>query len=360
MKIVQVAPWTFSIPPLKYGGIELVIHNLTEELVRMGHEVYLLAPGDSKTSATLVPCSSRSLSLYKKDKRIPFKQWSEFYHAKYISKVIDSINKIKPDVVHNHLGWLLLSFKDLIEAPIITTEHWSTTGEMHRFINSYHKESAFVSISKNQQTKGEGVNWAGSVYNGIDLDQYTFSNNKGDYFAFLGRIHKSKGIKEICELIKTTNYKLKIGAYIAPKEKNYFKKEIEPLIDGEQIEYLGELNHTQKVDLLKNAKALLSWLTWDEPFGLVVIEANACGTPVIVNRKGAMPEIIRDGFNGYLVDSLDEMKVYMSKLNSIEPESCRKIIEEKFSDKKMTQGYLKIYSDTLLFSNDKVTDSKPV
>jgi len=256
MKIVQLSTWSIPIPPPKYGGIELVVYNMTEELVKMGHDVYLLAPGDSKTSAKLIPCSD--VAHY--EVGIGLKTFKDPLPLKYIAKAIQSINEIKPDIIHNHLGWVFLAFKDLVKAPIITTEHWSTSYDSRRAVNMFFKNNNFVAISNHQKSLLEKINWAGVVYNGIDLSKFAFSDKKDDYFAFLGRTNKSKGLKEICEIIKRTNHKLKIGAFIEPGQEKYFKEEIQPLIDGEQIQYLGELDHEQKVDLLKNAKALLSWL----------------------------------------------------------------------------------------------------
>jgi len=345
MRIVQVAPWLLPIPALKYGGTELVIHNLTEELVSLGHEVFLLAPGDSITKAILIPCSDESFLKKYPKKLFSLKPILEMYPLKYLANVVNNINKIKPDIVHNHIGWMFLSFKDLISFPIVTTEHWSTGLNNRKAADLLYKGSNFIAISDQQKSNIKDLNWVGRVYNGIILDDYKFNDKKEDYFCFLGRTSRSKGLKEICEVIKKTKHKLKIAAYIEPLELDYYNNEVKPLIDGEQIEYLGELNHTDKVKMLKNAKGLLSWLQWDEPFGLVTIEANACGTPVIVNPRGAMTEIITNNVNGFIVNSLQEMKDKLDCIDQINPLTCRAVVEKKFSSRTMAESYIKIYHE---------------
>ncbi len=339
MKILHIAPFEEQVPPVKYGGTELVVYNIIEEQVRLGHEVYLIASGDSHTSAKLIPVMPKSLRATYSPEEID--KWREFMKIFQIPKIIRTINEIKPDIVHNHFAWRFVQFHDFINSPMYSTIHGPLTSNKERYTYDYYKDQNYISISDNQRKAMPDLNWCGTVYNGIQVEKFEFNENAGrDYFAFLGRTSPEKGLKEICELIKKTKYKLKIAAKVDTVDVEYFEKEIKPLIDGDQIEFIGEVDHKAKVKFLKNAKELLLWLNWEEPFGLVIIESMACGTPVIVNKRGSMPELVVDGKTGFLVDSLDEMKDKMGEVSKINNKDCRIHVEENFSSVKMTKDYL--------------------
>ncbi|MCC2630297.1 MAG: glycosyltransferase [Candidatus Paceibacter sp.] len=350
MKIVQLVPWTEPVPPKKYGGTELVAYNITEELVRRGHEVHLIASGDSTTSGHLIPIAEKSFrELFPREsyESKELKEIEVYWKWRKAVEAAEIIQKLKPDIVHNHMSWRGVMFSPLYNAPLITT--------MHGPVNVYQERQTFldlpngnyVSISNNQRIANPDLNWIKTVYNGIDVNAFKMGEGNGNYFAFLGRTNPEKGLFEICQMIKKTKHKLKIAAKIDFVDTEYFETRIKPLIDGEQIEFLGEVDHKGKNELLKNAKALLLWLNWEEPFGLVVPEANVCGTPVVVNKRGSMPELIEHGKNGFLIDSLDEMQTCLERIDEIDRATCRQVVEQKFSITKMVNDYEMLYKQIL-------------
>jgi glycosyltransferase involved in cell wall biosynthesis len=347
MRIVEIAAIEEKVPPEKYGGTELVVHNVTEGLVQAGHEVYLLASGDSETSANLVPLVEKSLRRMYSPEEI--EHWRDYMKVATIPDILKHIKEIKPDIVHNHLNWRLLLFADLIECPVISTMHGPLASLRERETYGKHKNSNYVSISDNQRKAMPELNWVKTVYNGIDVGAFDLETEKGDYFAFLGRTSPEKGLEEICRMVRESKqkHKLKIAAKVDTVDKAYFETHIRPYIDGDQIEFLDEVDHAGKNELLKNAKALLLWLNWEEPFGLVVPEANACGTPVIVNPRGSMPELVKDGVNGFLVNSLAEMEAKLDEVQAIDPVLCRLHAEQNYSKEKMVRDYEEVMRSLL-------------
>lgn len=346
MKIVEVASLEESVPPKKYGGTELVIANTIKGMVARGHEVYLFGVGSSSTEAKQISFLPKTLrETYPFDEII---EWRLYYSYRYLSEVIKKINEIKPDIVHNHLGWTLNEFSDLIDCPIVTTLHGPITSISEKNSLDLNSGLNYVSISQSQRKAMPNINWVKNIYNGVDIEAFEVGEKKDrNYFLFLGRISPEKGIVELCEMIKKTKYKLKIAAKLDPFDKKYFDNEVKPLIDGDQIEYLGEVDHEGKKELLKNAKALLMWLNWEEPFGLVFIEAFASGTPVIVNSRGAAPEIMQDGKTGFLVDTLDEMLDSLEKVWKIDNNYCRLYAEQRFSSQRMADEYILLAEELL-------------
>lgn len=339
MRIVHIAPFEEPVPPRKYGGVELVVYNLVEEMNVLGHEVHLMASGDSKVSANLIPLVPKSLRAMYDQSEID--EWRNFMKVYQIPKAIEMINKIQPDIVHNHFAWRFIQFERFIDCPMYTTIHGPITSIHERYTYADHPDHNYISISDNQRKAMPELNWVKTIYNGIDVSKFEVGKKEDrKYFAFLGRISPEKGIKEICETIKKTNHKLVIAAKVDTVDKKYYDEEIAPLIDGKQIKFIGEVDHKGKNKLLKNAKGLLLWLNWEEPFGLAVVEAMACGTPVIVNKRGSMPELVVDGKTGYLVDTLEEMQARMDDVDKIDPEACRSHVEKYFSHTKMTKDYL--------------------
>lgn len=337
LKILQIAPIEEPVPARKYGGIEQVVYNVTEELVRQGHEVYLMATGDSVTSARIIPIVPKSLrEMYAGP---DLNKWRDFYKMYYMGRVLKNIAWIKPDVIHQHLNWRFAMFSDLVTTPVITTVHGAITTMEEIASYSLFPNSNYVSISNNQRKALPNLNWVKTIYNGIDLSTYEYSDKKGDYFAFLGRTSPEKGLAEIVRVIKKSPYKLKIAAKVDNVDKAYFEKEVKPFIDGRQIEFLGEVDMEGKNKLLKNAKGLLLWLNWEEPFGLVMVEAMATGTPVIVTSRGSAPELIKNGKTGFLVKSVDEMEKRLSDVDKIKPADCRTHVYQYFSREKMAADY---------------------
>jgi glycosyltransferase involved in cell wall biosynthesis len=339
MKILQIAAFDEPVPPKKYGGTELVVFNICEGLVAAGHDVHLIASGDSQTSAHLIPIVEKSLRSVFTEKEIPLQR--DYYRIYSLVKILEIAKEIKPDVIHNHLSWRIMHFTNYFDCPIFSTMHGPLDIRVLQTARDV-PNSSLVSISNNQRAPGPDLNWAGTVYNGIDVEAFELGTGDRDYFAFLGRIAPEKGLGEICRMIKKTSHKLKIAAKIDSADLKYYEEEVKPYIDGEQIEYIGEVDHAGKNEFLKGAKGLLLWLTWEEPFGLVVVEANACGTPVLVNPRGSMPELISEGTNGFLVDSLDMMQSRLDDVDTIEPTKCREQVQLHFSKEKMVSDYINI------------------
>lgn len=341
MKIVLTVPLEEPVPPLKYGGVELIVSHLLENLVSLGHETYLLGTGDSQTKANLIPIINTSIRQAYGPQEID--QWRDYIKFYSIAQMIHHINVLKPDIVHNHYAWRLLQFHRCIKVPMIHTIHGPLTAfnERHTY-TSYPREN-YVSISHNQRRALPQLNWVGTVYNGIEADTFKVGPIQGRrYFLFLGRTSPEKGLKEICSLIKKTSHRLIIAAKVDTIDQAYFNSAIKPLIDGTQIKFVGEVDHQSKAALLQKAKALLLWLNWEEPFGLVVIEAMASGTPVIVNPRGSMPELILDGQTGFLVNTLNQMQLKLDEVGRLNPQACRAHVEKHFTARKMTEGYLSL------------------
>jgi glycosyltransferase involved in cell wall biosynthesis len=341
MRIVVIAPVEEPVPPLKYGGTELVVYNLCQELVHKGHEVYLLAAGDSQTSAHLVPLVPVSLrQAYSLDE---IDKWRNPIKIIQLATVLKAVKNLQPDIAYNHQGWRFVPFIEFVDCPVYTTIHGPLNTSNEQFTYEHYPQVPIISISHNQRKAMPKLNWVKTIYNGIDVNRFTIGEaREREYFAFLGRTSPEKGLKEICQMIKKTSYKLKIAAKVDTVDLPYFNQEIKPFIDNKQIEFLGEIGTDEKAMFLSKAKGLLLWLNWEEPFGLVVVEAMASGTPVIVNKRGSMPEIILNDKTGFLVASLEEMKQRLSDVERLSAQDCRSHVEKHFSTKKMTQGYLEL------------------
>lgn len=341
MRIVIVAPIEEPVPPKKYGGTELVVSNCCEQMVALGHEVFLLASGDSVTSAHLIPLVPKSLrSLYPPEE---LSKYREVHKLHQLAIVLREIDRLQPDVVFNHQGWRLAPFLSLVDCPTFTTIHGPLTSIPEVFTYQQFPDTPLISISNNQRLAMPELHWVKTIYNGIDLSRFVSEDSTNrEYFAFLGRTSPQKGLKEICQMIKRTNQRLKIAAKVDAADKNYFETEIQPLIDGKQIEFIGEIGPEEKQQFLQQAKGLLLWLNWEEPFGLVVVEAMACGTPVIVNARGAMPEIVENGKTGFLVSSIEEMQDRLEDVSSLSSEHCQTVVQERFSARRMATEYLNL------------------
>ncbi len=342
MKIALVAPLEESVPPHKYGGTERVVDLLAKELVQLGHDVTLLASGDSKTTAKLIVCSKYSIRTSPASKNPTLRR---ALNLEGLSKALDYLKKHDFDIIHNHFGWEFLLFSKFIKTPYVTTLHGSlnkkiepTAYKMH----GYYKKSPVISISHSQRKPSPCLNYVGTVYNGIDVEEFEFNDKPKDYLFFLGRIHPQKGPDKAIEIAKKTNHKLIIAAKVDPLDYQYFVKKIKPQIDNQQIIYIGEVNQKEKINLLKNAKALISPITWDEPFGIVNIESLACGTPVITISRGSIPEILNKRV-AFLCKNTEEMIKKVDKINRIDRKECRRHVEDHFNSRLMAQNYLNIY-----------------
>jgi glycosyltransferase involved in cell wall biosynthesis len=343
MKIAYLAPFEERVPPVKYGGTELMVYNIVEGMVRKGHDVTLLASGDSKTSAKLIHVFERHLRSY------PCFDNEEYFNALKligIGRIMSFLTDNKFDIIHNHFGWRLLPFLEFLKDPCVTTLHSPLDDSYKLEVYKRYLDHKYISISKNQQKPLPEMNIIANVYNGIDLSKYEYSDKPKNYYAFLGRISHDKGPEKAVRIAKKAGVKLLIGAKKCP-ENEFFKREVKPYIDGKNIKLLGEVGHKEKIKLLKNAKALLFPIQWEEPFGLVMIEAMACGTPVIAFRRGSVPEIVKDGKTGFIVNNVGEAVNALKKIDIIDRKECRKHVERNFSEEKMVNDYEKVYKKVL-------------
>lgn len=339
LKIAMLAPLFLRIPPEKYGGSEFIIYYLANSLVERGHKVDLYATKNSKTKANLIPIKDQGLW----EKKQPTD--CDATHLKSIYKIIEKSKDY--DLIHDHLGSLSTVIAYNCKTPVISTQHVPLTDDRADLYRKFKKHFFPVSISDDQRKPYPNLNFVGTVYNGIPVNDYSYNDKPKDYFCFLGRFDPKKGAKEAIEIAEKAGIKLIMAAKI--EDKDYFKKYIEPKIDDKKIIYIGEVNFSEKNKLLREAKALISPIQWDEPFGLVIPEANACGTPVIGNRRGSYPEIIKPGINGYLVNNIEEAVSAVKKIDQLKRIDCRKFVEDNFTIEKMTSGYEELYYKILNF-----------
>jgi glycosyltransferase involved in cell wall biosynthesis len=354
MKIAQVAPLYESVPPKLYGGTERVVYYLTEELIKLGHEVSLFASGDSKTNATLVADISEALRLKKEgceDMIAP--------HIVQLQSVLERANDF--DIIHFHNDYLHFPVTDNSKIPHITTLHGKLTiPELQSVYNTFPNQPV-VSISDSQRQPMPQANFVATVYHGLPENLFSVGDGREGYLAFLGRISPEKGCDRAIEIAIATNTPIKIAAKIDKADLHYFEKKIKDLFDHPLVTYVGEINDKQKNDFLGNAKALLFPIDWNEPFGIVVIEAMACGTPVIAWNMGSVPEIIENGKSGFVVSSVEESINALDKLSSVQREDVRKAFEQRFTAKRMADDYLKVYEDVIAMQSvEQIINTKNI
>ena len=335
MKIAQIAPLYESVPPKYYGGTERVVSYLTEELVRQGHDVTLFASGDSVTEARLIAGSPKSL----RSDETCVDQLS--HHIRLIDLV--SKNAADFDILHFHIDYLHFPFSTRQNVPHVTTLHGRLDlPDLCPLYRQFNKVPV-VSISNSQREPLSWLNWQDTVYHGLPLDLYQFHAEPEDYLAFIGRISPEKRVDRAIEIAQRVGSKLKIAAKVDPVDEKYFESDIQPLLDNADVEFVGEIGEREKDDFLGNARALLFPIDWPEPFGLVMIEAMACGTPVIAYQGGSVPEVLEDGVTGCIVDNLEDAVCAFDRLETISRRRCREVFEERFSAERMARDYLRLY-----------------
>jgi glycosyltransferase involved in cell wall biosynthesis len=335
MKIAQVSPLYESVPPKLYGGTERVVSYLTEELVNLGHDVTLFASGDSQTSATLIPISAAGLRL---DSKVIDPIALHVGMVEIVSKLQDHF-----DVIHFHIEYLHFPVSRRADYKHITTLHSRLDAPEVSMLLGEYREIPVVSISNNQRSPvTDYPNWQGTVYHGLPLDLYKPKMDPEHYFAFLGRICPDKGIEPAIQIAERSGVRLKVAAKVDAMDKDYFEA-IEPLLRMPWVEFLGEISDKEKQELLGNAAALLFPVHWPEPFGMVLIEAMACGTPVIAFNHGSVPEIIEHGVTGYIVSSVEEAVAAAQTIKNIDRSECRSQFERRFSAPRMASDYLHLY-----------------
>ena len=345
MRTAQVAPLAESVPPLLYGGTERVVFNLTEELVRQGHQVTLFASGNSQTSGELVPCCARAL-------RLDSSVLDPFAHMTVMLERVRQ-RAAEFDVLHFHIDYMHFPLMRSFAHRTLTTLHGRIDLPDLPVVFGEFQEMPLISISFDQRRALPSVNWVGNVYHGLPVDLYPFTAEPaGDYLAFLGRICPEKRPDRAIELAKAAGIPLKMAAKVDPVDQDYFEREIEPLLGHPLIDFVGEIGEAQKGAFLGNARAVLFPIDWPEPFGLVMIEAMACGTPVIGFRCGSVPEVIEDGVSGFVVDDMAAAVAAIQGVGTLARARVRAQFERRLTVERMTNAYVDVYrtlSETDLF-----------
>ncbi|MBR0840493.1 glycosyltransferase family 4 protein [Bradyrhizobium liaoningense] len=340
MKIAQIAPLFESVPPRLYGGTERVVHYLTEELVRQDHKVTLFASGDSITSAELVPCTPRALRLD------PDVANSIPHQMVLLDKVRERSGEF--DVLHFHVDYLHFPLFRTEAGRTLTTLHGRQDLPDHLPFYAHFPEMSLVSISNAQRAPLPRANFISTIYHGLPLDLHKPTYDPcGNYLAFLGRISPEKRPDRAIAIARAARLPLKIAAKIDHADEAYFRDTIAPLLDGPGVEFIGEINESEKTEFLGNAAALAFPIDWPEPFGLVMIEAMACGTPVLAFRGGSVGEIVEDGITGCIVDSVEEAEQAVPNLLALDRKAVRARFEERFSATRMAADYVKLYQKML-------------
>ncbi len=339
MKIAQIAPLIESVPPRLYGGTEKIVSYLTEELVGLGHDVTLFASGDSVTSAELATCCTRALRLDPTARDfIP-------HFMLMIDKVRERADEF--DVLHFHIDLFHFPLFRSLAARTLTTLHGrQDLGDLKPFY--YHfGEMPLISISDNQRKPLPHANFVATIHHGIPADLHRPSFEEGGYLAFLGRISPEKRPDRAIRIARACGIPLKIAAKVDKVDEDYFRNEIFPLIDGRGVEFIGEINEREKTEFLGKAAALLFPVDWPEPFGLVMIEAMACGTPVLAFRCGSIPELIEDGVTGKIVDSEQDAIAALREILLYDRRAVRRRFEERFTSGRMAKNYVSVYRQLL-------------
>jgi len=339
LRIAMIAPVWIPIPPDGYGGIERVLKLLVDELASRGEEVTLFAAGD---------CCTRAHQRIKLEKAPTEHMGETLFDALHVGSAYREIRSGDHDVVHDHSGFLGPAFASLLPLPVVHTLHGPFTRDTRLFYESFKDDCYYVAISRRQMEGCPGLNYLGVVPNAVDVEEHRFLGEKDDYLVCVSRICEAKGTENAVRLALRTGHRILLAGKIDPgRDREYFETRVKPLLDGERAEYLGEISQEEKVRLVSRARAFLFPIQWEEPFGLVMAEALACGTPVLATRWGAVPEVVDHGITGFLADSPEELEEYIGRIDEIDPEECRRAAEERFSPRAMADSYLEAYRRAL-------------
>lgn len=339
MKIAQVSPLFESVPPKGYGGTERVVSYLTEELVRQGHEVTLFASGDSVTTAKLVSVIDHSIRPAG-----VHPSWLA-YHLLQMELLAEQAPSF--DIIHFHTDYLHFPLLKRISTPHVTTLHGRLDlPELVPLYRHFH-DAPFISISDHQRSPVPWANWRATVHHGLPPDLYPYEADSGDYFVFIGRLSPEKRVDRAIEIAKQCDLPIYIGAKLDDVDEAYFNESIKPLLRHPLVHYVGEVGEQEKRELMGHARALLFPIDWPEPFGLVMIEAFSCGTPVIAYGHGSVPEIMEDGVTGFVVGNQEEAVRAARNIHTIDRKGCRNVFERRFTAAHMTESYLSAYRQIL-------------
>ena len=338
MKIAQISPLFESVPPRLYGGTERIVSYLTEELVNQGHEVTLFASGDSKTRARLIPTVPRGLRL---------SSCTDFL-APHIAQLHDIMQLAdKFDILHFHTDYLHFPVTEKLNIPCVTTLHGRLDIPELKEIYRRFRSHKVISVSNSQRMPLKKASWIGTVYHGLPESLLKKGAGKAGYLAFIGRISPEKGVDRAIEIAIASQMKLLIAAKVDKTDQNYFEDHIRPMMNHPLVEFIGEISDAQKSRFLGQAKALLFPINWSEPFGLVLIEAMACGTPVIAFNQGSVPEIVENNVTGYIVGTIDEAVQAVARIGQLSRSGVRQAFESRFTASRMASDYVKLYTSTI-------------
>lgn len=333
MRVAILSPIAWRTPPRHYGPWERVVSLLTEGLVKKKIDVTLYATGDSLTSAKL---RSICKTPYEEDKNIDPK----VCECLHISEIMEQADEF--DIIHNNYDFLPLTYSGLIKTPMVTTIHGFSSTKILPVYKKYNKTTHYVSIS--YADRSPELDYIRNVYHGIDIDNFTLNEDKGDYLLYFGRIHSDKGTWEAIQVAKTAKMKLIIAGII--QDKTYYEQYVKPYLNDD-ITYIGSIAPQERDSVLRNACALLHPINFNEPFGLSVVESMACGTPVLAFGKGSMPEVIQNGKNGFIVSNIEEMAQRLKDIENISRKLCRETVVKRFSQEKMVKEYIEVYKEIL-------------
>jgi glycosyltransferase involved in cell wall biosynthesis len=351
MRIAQIAPLAESVPPKLYGGTERVVAWLTDELIDLGHEVTLFASGDSKSRAELIDVWPRALRLGRPR--------TDPMAAQAVLLELVAQHAEKFDVVHCHIDWLHLPLLSRIGVPHLTTFHGRLDLPGLSSVVTCFPNSSFISISDNQRLPLPEANWLGTVYHGLPAQSLRPSFVPGKYLAFLGRLVAEKGPEAAIRIARNSGMPLRIAAKVPRGEKSYFSKTIAPQVDGKAVQLVGEVNDRTKEEFLSNAAALIFPIDWPEPFGLVMIEAMACGTPVIAFPCGSVPEVIEDGVTGFIVQTEADAVNAIKRLPELDRRRVRDGFERRFTARQMAQEYIRCYRMLIEQHSNSTAEKSP-
>ncbi|MFV1998377.1 MAG: glycosyltransferase [Acidiferrobacterales bacterium] len=334
MKIAMLSPLSWRTPPRHYGPWENIVNLLTEQLVNMGQEVTLFATGDSHTTGKLAWVCERPWS---EDPSINPKVW-ECLHIAEVFRRADEF-----DLIHNHFDFLPLSYSTFTRTPVVTTIHGFSSPSILPVYKKYNRLTHYVAIS--EADKNRELDYIATIHHGIDLEKFQYRPETGDYLLFFGRIHADKGVHTAIEVAKKSKVRLVIAGIV--QDESYFTQQVEPHIDGTMVQFIGSVGPEQRQEVMAGARALLHLIDFDEPFGLSIIESMACGTPVITFARGSMPELVRDGKTGFIVDDVGSAVQAVDRIDTLDRRACRDEIEQRFTCQRMAKDYLKVYQQIL-------------